>query len=121
MNCYLGEINKPENNKRETAMIGEKAAYMACLLGGDDVKMKLVEMLPKVKNPSVTSIILFNLLNKSPKGDPAVAKKLQEYIDKANESRDQEQIDDTKAYKQDHLPLAGSSGLVALTGRSGGR
>lgn len=100
VDCYLGEINKPENNKRETAMVGEKAAYMASLLGGPEVKMKLVEMLPKVKNPSVQSIILFNILNKSPKGDPAVAKKLQEYVDKANESRDQEQIDEVKSYKQ---------------------
>jgi len=100
VNCYLGEVNKAENNKRDTAMMGEKAAYMACLLGGADIKMKLVEMLPKVKNPSVTSIILFSLLNKSPKGDPAVAKKLQEYVDKAKESRNQAEIDEVKPYKQ---------------------
>jgi hypothetical protein len=100
VNCYLGEVNKPENNKRGTAMIGEKAAYMACLLGGEGVKMKLVEMLPKVKNPSITSIFLFNILNKSPKGDPAVEKKLQEYVNKAVESRDQAKISQTSGYKQ---------------------
>ncbi|MCA9625124.1 MAG: HEAT repeat domain-containing protein, partial [Myxococcales bacterium] len=98
--CYLKAINDPKNNQRETATKGEKAAYMAALLGGDDVKMKLVEMLPKVRNPGVTEIILYAVLNKSPKGDPAVEKKLQDYVDEAADSRDAEKIDETKGYKQ---------------------
>ncbi len=98
--CYLPIITDPKANQRETAMQAEKAAYMVGLLGGDDVKMKLVEMLPKVRNPSVTAIILFVVINKSPNGDDAVAAKLQEYVDKAVDSRDQAQIDETRPYKQ---------------------
>ena len=96
----MKKLTDPKANQRETSMQGEKAAYMIGVLGGDDIKMKLVELLPKVRNASVTAIILYIIINKSPKGDDAVAKKLQEFVDKAVESRDQAKIDETKAYKQ---------------------
>ena len=100
VDCYIGKIADPETNKSETAMMSEKAAYMAGLLGGPEVKMKMAELLPKVKNPSATAIILYTLINKSPTGDPEVIKKLQSYIDSAEETRDQTKIDEVKPYKQ---------------------
>jgi hypothetical protein len=96
----MKKLTDPKSNQGDTAMQGEKSAYMIGLLGGEDVKMKLVDLLPRVRNPSVTAIIMYILINKSPNGDDAVAKKLQEYIDKAEESRDQEKIDEVKSYKQ---------------------
>jgi hypothetical protein len=100
VDCYMKKLTDPKSNQAETAMMGEKSAYMIGLLGGEDVKMKLVDLLPRVRNPAVTAIIMYILINKSPSGDDTVAKKLQEYIDKAEETRDQEKIDEVKSYKQ---------------------
>jgi hypothetical protein len=98
--CYMKKIIEPEANKRETAMQAQKAAYMVGLLGGPDVKMKLTNLLPKVRNSSVKGIILFVIISKSPSGDAAVEAKLKGYIDKAVESRDQAKIEETTSYKQ---------------------
>ena len=100
VDCYLKKLTDPKATQRETAMQSEKAAYMVGLLAGDDVKMKLVDMLPRVKNAGVRAAILYIIINKSPKGDDAVAAKLQAYVDKAVEARDQAKIADTKPYKQ---------------------
>jgi hypothetical protein len=90
--CYLKLMNGPEAAQAETAMQAVKAAYMVGLLGDDSIKMKLAEMVPTIKNGTVSSIVSLIFLNRSPKGDAALQKKLQELYDKANESRDKERI-----------------------------
>ncbi|MEM9694554.1 MAG: hypothetical protein AAGA56_18540, partial [Myxococcota bacterium] len=73
--------------------------------------MQLVEKLPKVKSPVVRSMIGTILLAKSPKGDQAVAKKLHEMYDAANESRDADRIKRIAAFKQIIYRLEARAGL----------
>ncbi|MEM1030944.1 MAG: hypothetical protein AAGN82_11375 [Myxococcota bacterium] len=109
--CYMTKIDSPEASKAETAMIGTKSIAMIGMYGGDEVKMQLVEKLPKVKSPVVRSMIGTILLAKSPKGDQAVAKKLHEMYDAANESRDADRIKRIAAFKQIIYRLEARAGL----------
>jgi len=100
VDCYLKIVNDPAANTRTTAMKGEKAAYMAALLGGPEVTMKLVDLLPHTRNLAVTSILLFSILRRSPKGDDAVADKLQSFVDAARASGDRAARDRVEPYRQ---------------------
>jgi len=109
--CYMGKIDSPEAAKAETAMIGTKSIAMIGIYGGDDVKMKLVDKLATVKSPSVRSMIGTIILAKSPKGDQAVAKKLHDMYDKAQESRNNDAIKKIQPFKQIIYRLEARAGL----------
>jgi HEAT repeat protein len=99
LDCYYGKLTSPEATKQETAVVGEKAAYMIGMFGGPEVKAKLVEMLPRIRSAGVRNIIGLILVAKSPQGDPDVSKKLQEMLEQAEESRQKDKIDEMKAFK----------------------
>jgi hypothetical protein len=100
VDCYLAKLTDPEAEKVETIMVGVKSAYMVGLLGGDDVKAKLLEALPRVDSGSIRSIIGQILVRKSPAGDDAVVASLRKWIESQEETRDQEKVDVVKPYKQ---------------------
>jgi HEAT repeat protein len=100
VDCYFAKLTDPEADKLETAMIGVKSAYMVGLLGGDDIKAKLVEILPRVTSGSVRATIGQILVRKSPGGDDAVVTNLTKWISAQEETRDQEKMDVIKPYKQ---------------------
>jgi hypothetical protein len=73
---------------------------MIGLLGGEGVKAKLVDALPRVDNAAVRFVITLIIDRKSPKGDKVIQAKLQAMIDKAIKSRDQAKIKKVKSLKQ---------------------
>ena len=100
IDCYFKKLTSPEASKQATQMVGLKAAYMIGLLGGEGVKVKLVEALPRVDNAAIRFVITLIIDRKSPKGDKAIQAKLQAMIDKAAKSRDQAKIKKAKSLKQ---------------------
>ncbi len=111
VNCYMGWLTKPEVSKAETVTMGVKAIAMIGIYGGDDVKMKLVDKLPSIKSPAIRIMIGTILLAKSPKGDQAVAKKLHEMYDKAQDSRNNDAIKAIQPFKQIIYRLEARAGL----------
>ncbi len=100
IDCYFKKLVSPEASRQETQMIGLKSAYMIGMLGGEGVKTKLVELLPKVDNAAIRFVITLVIDRKSPKGDKAIQAKLQAMIDKAEATRDQAKIKKVKSLKQ---------------------
>ncbi|MEZ4444052.1 MAG: hypothetical protein R3B72_33580 [Polyangiaceae bacterium] len=98
--CFLKVVTDPAANTRETATQAEKAAYMAALLGGPDVTMKLVDLLPRIPNPGAQEIVLYSLLRRSPRGDEAGAAKLQSLVDAAYASGRAAAREEVTPYRQ---------------------
>lgn len=90
--CYVGKVAEGDNQEKERQFVGIKAAYMIGVLGNADVKDKVVAVLPKVRNAAVRFVTVSALDALSPKGDPALADKLQKMVDEAEEKKDQEMI-----------------------------
>jgi hypothetical protein len=100
IDCYFAKLVSPEASKAATQMIGLKSAYMIGQLGGEGIKAKLVDALPRVDNAAIRFVITLIIDRKSPKGDKAIQAKLQAMIDKANDTRDQTKIKKVKSLKQ---------------------
>jgi hypothetical protein len=94
IDCYMGKLTDPKANEGDKRVQAEKAAYMIGLLGGPEVRAKLVELLPEIKNPAVRFLVGLIVLAKSPKGDPELAKKIAEYVDKIEDQRDEQKINE---------------------------
>ncbi len=92
VDCYVGKIAESDSQEKERQFVGIKAAYMLGVLGGPEVKDKIVAALPKVQNAAVRYVSLSVLDFHSPKGDVALADKLQKMVDDAVEKKDQEMV-----------------------------
>jgi hypothetical protein len=92
IDCYVGKIAEGDNQEKERQFVGIKAAYMIGVLGGPEVKDKIVAVLPKVRNAAVRFVTLSVLDFHSPKGDVALADKLQKMLDDAVDKKDQEMV-----------------------------
>jgi hypothetical protein len=90
--CYVAKIAEGDSQEKERQFQGIKAAFMLGVLGDAAVKDKIVGVLPKVRNAAVRFVTVSVLDFHSPKGDPALADKLQKMVDDAAEKKDTEMI-----------------------------
>ncbi len=90
--CYVAKIAEGDSQEKETQFQGIKAAYMLGVLGGPEVKDKILGVLPKVRNAAVRFVTVSVLDFHSPKGDPALADKLQKMVDDATDKKDTEMM-----------------------------
>jgi hypothetical protein len=90
--CWLAKLVDPESQAADTQFRGIKAAYMLGILGDEKAKEKIVEALPQVTNAAVRFVSVSVLDRLSPKGDVALADKLEAIVKKNIESRDAAKI-----------------------------
>jgi HEAT repeat protein len=99
VDCYLGKLGEPASHAKETQFQGIKAAYMVGIYGTPDVRQKLLDMMPKITNAAVRFVSVTVIDNLSPKGDPAIADKLQAIVDEAEAKKDSEKMAGNAPFK----------------------
>jgi len=90
--CWLAKLVEEKSQKRKTQFQGIKAAYMLAIKGDEKTKDKIVAALPKVNNPAVRFVTAWVLDHLSPKGDNALADKLEAIVKNNEASRDKNKI-----------------------------
>lgn len=96
--CYVGKLATPEAQKG-TGFAGMKAAYTAAALGGESVRGALVEQRMKTSNAAVAFVIESMIDRLTPSGDKETTEKLQEFLDKAVNSRDEQRANSVSNLK----------------------
>ena len=90
--CWLAKLVEPASQAQDTQFQGIKSAYMLGILGDEKIKDKIVEALPQVTNAAVRFVTVSVLDRLSPKGDVALADKLDAIVEKNIQSRDTDKI-----------------------------
>jgi hypothetical protein len=88
LECYLAKLADPAVNDEKQQFTGIKAIYMVGLLSGPDVREKLLDMMPKLKNSAIRGLAATVIDFHSPKGDKAIADKLQKIVDDVEAKKD---------------------------------
>jgi hypothetical protein len=88
--CYLTEIQKPDNQDKNNQMAGIKAGYMISILGNEGVRDQLVASLDKITNAGVRFVAAQAIDHLTPKGSKDVATKLNDIVQKNSKSADRE-------------------------------
>jgi HEAT repeat protein len=99
VDCYLGKLVDPASQAEATQFQGIKSAYMIGILGGPDVRQKLVDSLPKLPNAALRFVSGQIIDHLSPKGDTALAATLQKIIDQGEASKDGNTISGNAPFK----------------------
>ena len=86
--CYLAKLADPASQDEKGQFIGIKSIYMVGILGGPEVREKLLDLMPKLKNSAVRGLAATVIDFHSPKGDKAIADKLQKIVDEVDEKKD---------------------------------
>ena len=86
--CYLAKLVDPASQDEKGQFVGIKSIYMVGILGGPEVREKLLEAMPKLKNSGVRGLAASVIDFHSPKGDKAIADKLQKMVDEVDEKKD---------------------------------
>ena len=107
--CYLAKLAEPASQAKETQFQGIKAAYMVGILGTPDVRQKIIDLMPKITNAAVRFVAVSVIDYHSPKGDPAIAEKLQKIVDEGEETKDQLKISANAPFKTVIYRLAARS------------
>ncbi|HZO15841.1 MAG TPA: hypothetical protein VFB62_21355 [Polyangiaceae bacterium] len=94
--CWIGELTASENQKESNQIVAIKGAYMAAATGGDGARAKLADQIANIENDAARFAAAAAVDRLAPKGDAAIADKLQAMIDKASEKKDEAKI---KAYE----------------------
>jgi hypothetical protein len=90
--CYLPKLADATGAEGDADLRSQKAAMLIGILGGSEVKTKLVERVPEIRSADVRRIVIDVLLAKSPEGDPAVVARLEELIERIERTRDLDKI-----------------------------
>jgi hypothetical protein len=96
LDCWAKLLVSPEAQDSQ-GYGGIKAAYMIAAAGGDAARAKLVESIPRLINPAVRFVAISAIDRLAPNGDKATADKLQDIVDKAYATRDDEKINEVKS------------------------
>jgi hypothetical protein len=99
VDCYLRVMSAPTSQEKKGHFREIKAAYMVGVYGAPEVKPKIVDLLPKIKNPVARYVALRAIDHLSPRGDPATAAKLQAIVDDAEIRRDAQMIAMNASFK----------------------
>jgi hypothetical protein len=90
VDCYLGKMTDPNNQKEATQFVALKSAYMIGILGKPDVRQKLIDNMPKLGNAAVRFQAVSIIDSLSPKGDKAIADALDKIVKAGLDSKDPE-------------------------------
>lgn len=90
LECYLAKLADPANQAEKQQFTGIKAIYMVGVLGSPEVKQKLIDLMPKLKNSAIRGLAASVIDFYSPKGDKDMADKLQKIVDDVEEKKDPE-------------------------------
>ncbi len=99
VDCYFGKLVEPASQEEKTQFQGIKALYMIGVLGGPEVRQKLIDTLPKLSNAALRYISGQIIDHHSPKGDPALAAALQKIVDDGEASKDPLKIQGNSSFK----------------------
>lgn len=110
VDCYFSALTLDENQSKDKQFAAIKAAYMIGALGKDADRAKLVDALPKISNQGVRFVALKALEAMTPKGDNDVAKKLNDFYEKAEEAKDEKLISEYKIFVQAAARLRSRAG-----------
>jgi hypothetical protein len=98
--CYLAKLAEPASHGKETVFQGIKSIYMVGVLGGPDVRPKLIALMPKLESAEVRGLAGVVIDHFSPKGDKAIAESLQKIIDEGEASKDGNKKAGNASFKQ---------------------
>ena len=97
--CYVGLMQKPENQKIENQFIGIKAGYMVAILGNEAARDKLVDSLGTIPNAGLRFVASQAIDKLSPKGSKSAADKLHTIITNNAKSPDRDKAAGDTALK----------------------
>lgn len=100
VNCYLEQIQKPDNQKIDNQFIGIKSGYMIAMLGNDGVRDKLVDSLKNIPNAGLRYVSARAIDFLSPNGAKSAADKLNVIITTNEKSPDADKRQGDNALKQ---------------------
>jgi hypothetical protein len=98
--CYLGEIEKSENQDQKTQFTAIKAAYMIGIFGNDQTRNELIDRLGSIDNAAVRYSAAQTIDQLSPKGSKEAAKKLNNIIEANEKTADSNKIAGDAPLKQ---------------------
>jgi hypothetical protein len=90
VSCYLGQIEKSENQEQKTQFGGIKSGYMIGILGNEQNRGELIERLDAIDNAAVRFVAAQTIDQLSPKGSKDSAEKLRKIIEKNAKSPDRD-------------------------------
>ncbi len=90
--CYLGEIEKSENQEQSKQFAAIKACYMVGVYGNDQTRNDLIERLGSIENAAVRYTAAQTLDQLSPKGSKETADKLKAIIEANEKTADRGKI-----------------------------
>ena len=99
IDCYFGKLLEPASQEEKTQFQGMKALYMIGVLGGPEVRQKLIDTLPKLNNAALRFITGKIIDHHSPKGDTALATALQKIVDDGEATKDPIKIQGNNSFK----------------------
>jgi hypothetical protein len=100
VDCYLAKLTDGAVQEKAQQIKGIKAAYMIAMFGDDATRAKLVELIPKIDNDAIRYTAQNALQILAPKGDGDAADKLLARLEKAEEQKDQESIQNYSLFRQ---------------------
>lgn len=98
--CYLGEVEKSENQDQANQFAGIKACYMSGIHGTEQTRMDLIDRLGSVDNAAVRYSVSQAIDALSPKGSKEAAKKLEAIITANEKTADRNKIANDAPLKQ---------------------
>jgi hypothetical protein len=110
VNCYIGLMTKPEDQKVENQFIGIKAGYMIAILGNEAARDKLVDSLGSIPNAGLRFVASQAIDKLSPKGSKVSADKLNTIITTNAKSPDRDKAAGDSALKEVMFRLYARSG-----------
>jgi len=100
VSCYIGLMQKPENQKVENQFVGIKAGYMVAILGNEAARDKLVDSLGNISNAGLRFVASQAIDKLSPKGSKTSADKLNTIITNNAKSPDRDKAQGDSALKE---------------------
>lgn len=99
VDCYFGKLVEPASQEEKTQFQGMKSLYMIGVLGGPEVRQKLIDTLPKLNNAALRFITGKIIDHHSPKGDTALAAALQKIVDDGEATKDPIKMQGNNSFK----------------------
>jgi len=100
VNCYIGLMQKSENQKIQNQFVAIKAGYMVAILGNEAARDKLVDSLGNIPNAGLRFVASQAIDRLSPKGSKSAADKLNTIITANAKSPDRDKAAGDSALKE---------------------
>jgi hypothetical protein len=100
VSCYIGLMQKPENQKIENQFVGIKAGYMVAILGNEAARDKLVDGLGQISNAGLRFVASQAIDKLSPKGSKSAADKINTIVTNNAKSPDRDKAQGDSSLKE---------------------